>query len=80
MASPTSRSPCVIFPDRPRRCRRQRARCRSARAPLRGETLLQVKAARKSFGGLVVVNDLSFTKNSGEIRGLIGSNGGGKST
>ena len=31
-----------------------------------------VKAARKSFGGLVAVNDLSFTKNSGEILGLIG--------
>jgi len=41
---------------------------------------LQVKAARKSFGGLVAVNDLFFAKNSGEILGLIGPNGADKST
>ena len=48
--------------------------------PAAGDTLLQVKAARKSFGGLVAVNDLSFAKNSGEILGLIGPNGADKST
>src|SRR5471030_1757803 len=53
---------------------RQRAR------PAVGETLLEVKAARKAFGGLVAVNDLSFAMNSGEILGLIGPNGAGKST
>ena len=45
-----------------------------------GEPLLDVRAARKAFGGLVAVNDLSFTLNRGEILGLIGPNGAGKST
>jgi len=42
--------------------------------------LLEVKKARKQFGGLVAVNDLSFSVQRGEILGLIGPNGAGKST
>ena len=42
--------------------------------------LLEVKSARKAFGGLVAVNDLTFDIRNGEILGLIGPNGAGKST
>ena len=50
-----------------------------ARPPL-GEVVLDVNAARKEFGGLVAVNDVSFQVRAGEILGLIGPNGAGKST
>jgi branched-chain amino acid transport system permease protein len=45
-----------------------------------GHPLLVIDKARKQFGGLVAVNDMAFTVNSGEIVGLIGPNGAGKST
>ena len=48
--------------------------------PEPGSLLLDVKAARKEFGGLVAVNDVSFTIHAGDIMGLIGPNGAGKST
>lgn len=48
--------------------------------PVRGTEVLKVEGAVKRFGGLVAVNELSFTVNAGEIVGLIGPNGAGKST
>jgi branched-chain amino acid transport system permease protein len=48
--------------------------------PPPGTPLLQAHAARKSFGGLLAVNDVNFEVDSGQIIGLIGPNGAGKST
>ncbi len=48
--------------------------------PAPSGALLEVKEARKLFGGLVAVNGLSFAIAPGEILGLIGPNGAGKST
>ncbi|MCY4745353.1 branched-chain amino acid ABC transporter ATP-binding protein/permease [Pelomonas sp. UHG3] len=48
--------------------------------PPRGAALLDVRAIRKQFGGLVAVNDISFQIRAGDIVGLIGPNGAGKST
>ena len=42
--------------------------------------ILEVKGASKRYGGLVAVNDVSFTVNEGEILSVIGPNGAGKST
>jgi branched-chain amino acid transport system permease protein len=48
--------------------------------PEKGSQVLEVEAIRKEFGGLVAVNDISFSLKAGEIMGLIGPNGAGKST
>lgn len=44
------------------------------------EVLLSVSNARKQFGGLTAVHNVSFTLNAHEIVGLIGPNGAGKTT
>lgn len=43
-------------------------------------TLLKINDLRKSFGGLRAVDGLSFEVNKGEVLGLLGPNGSGKTT
>jgi branched-chain amino acid transport system permease protein len=51
-----------------------------ARPELPPGPLLQVENARKQFGGVVAVNNVSFDVGAREIVALIGPNGAGKST
>jgi branched-chain amino acid transport system ATP-binding protein len=44
------------------------------------ELLLEATNVRKVFGGLVAVNDVSFTVPKGKVVSLIGPNGAGKTT
>ena len=44
------------------------------------EPILKVENMNKKFGSTVALNDVSLTVYPGEIRGLIGENGSGKST
>ncbi len=53
------------------------ARVRPAAA---SEVLLKIEKARKQFGGVIAVNDVSFDVQAREIVALIGPNGAGKST
>ncbi|RZN16550.1 branched-chain amino acid ABC transporter ATP-binding protein/permease [Bradyrhizobium sp. Leo121] len=50
------------------------------RAPTTSAVLLQLDKARKQFGGVTAVNDVSFDVRAREIVALIGPNGAGKST
>ncbi|MDI1264520.1 MAG: ATP-binding cassette domain-containing protein, partial [bacterium] len=50
------------------------------RAQASSAVLLQIEKARKQFGGVIAVNDVSFDVQAREIVALIGPNGAGKST
>ena len=45
-----------------------------------GDIIMRVQGIRKTFGGLVAVDDVSFDLMRGQILGLIGPNGSGKTT
>jgi len=70
------------LPFRPHRKRPDSSLTLPARARAAGSAavLLQIDHARKQFGGVIAVNDVSFDVKAREIVALIGPNGAGKST
>lgn len=78
---------CRLWPIAPSR-RRPRSAVIDAPAkqlpkrimPTRGSVVLDARSIRRTFGGLVAVNDLSLQVLAGQIVALIGPNGAGKST
>src|SRR5438270_14033091 len=44
------------------------------------EPILEMIGVSKRFGGAVALTDVDFVLNAGEIHGLVGENGAGKST
>ncbi len=49
-------------------------------SPMQPFPALEVEGLTRAFGGLVAVNELGFRIESGEILGLLGPNGSGKTT
>ena len=70
------------LPFKPQRKRPDSSLTLPARARPAPESgvLLHIEKARKQFGGVIAVNDVSFDVQAREIVALIGPNGAGKST
>jgi len=49
-------------------------------SPKAAETIVDIRNFKMSFGDKVVIKDLSFQVNKGEVFGFLGSNGSGKTT
>jgi ABC-type branched-subunit amino acid transport system ATPase component/ABC-type branched-subunit amino acid transport system permease subunit len=72
----------ALLPFKPARKRPDTSLVLPARGRTVGEpaVLLQLDNARKQFGGVIAVNNVSFDVQAREIVALIGPNGAGKST
>lgn len=68
-----------LFPQPPRAIPPAREPVAHLHAALAGP-VLAVEGVRKSFGGVVAVDGVSFTAAAGEVVGIIGPNGSGKTT
>ena len=73
-------TPDSSVPPRPSKRRAPAPKRVSQRGARATKEILSVDAVRKSYGGLVAVDDVSLVAADGETLGLIGPNGAGKTT
>ena len=72
--------PSKLAPAKPSKLTDLPKNCEAGATVDDGSEFLVVNALRKEFGGLIAVNDVSFSVRKREIVALIGPNGAGKST
>jgi branched-chain amino acid transport system permease protein len=80
LAPPRRAAPGIAMSAGAERATRYVWRRAAERAAASGAPILQLTDVRKSFGGLQAVDGISFDLARGEILGLIGPNGSGKTT
>jgi len=79
-AAPTGLWPLLARTSKPRHHDTTTTALPRKTMPALGSVALQAVNLQRRFGGLVAVDDLSFSLHQGELLGLIGPNGAGKST
>jgi branched-chain amino acid transport system permease protein len=75
-------APEAAIPSAPAGIAAARSAAAAAAGPAQrqGEPLLQAAGLTKRYGGLIANNNIDFTLDRGEARGIIGPNGAGKTT
>ncbi len=72
--------PCDDPSPAPAGGRQQLNPVKRERTHMEKEMIFEARHMRKEFGPTIALKDVDFTLNRGEIRGLVGENGSGKST
>src|SRR5262245_45132321 len=80
LRDPRLENPPLLHLPRPGLCRKGHRPLPVAQGRAIGTMLLRIESLRKSYGSLVVTDNLSLSVMEGEALGIIGPNGAGKTT